>query len=93
MMYRGRNNFIISIFVSFVSRGITTVFRLALSGSWSSGRGLGGNRKNPRSSCFCQPCGWPHLLLPELGTNACPGDTLAIPPAVQMSETDALAGK
>ena len=52
MMYRGRNNRILSIFVSFVSRGITTIFRLALSGSWSSGQGLGGAGRTPEAPVF-----------------------------------------
>lgn len=42
---------------------------------------------------FFQPGVWLYLLLLEPGTEEWPGDTPTGPPAVQLSETDALAGK
>lgn len=60
---------------------------------WSSGQwqGLGAGR-TPEALVFSALC-LATPPTPRTRTNECLGDTPAIPPAVQLSETDALAGK
>lgn len=57
--------------------------------------GSGGDweQEEPQKLLFFQPCGWPIPPTPRTRINACLGDTPAIPPAVQLSETDAVADK